>query len=188
MRWSLRQTAAFGAIVILLTASSACAKDPRYSPTTLSPAPSRNNSSGVSSPTSTSAMSDRSQIRSLYNEFAVKSWSAETLPKERRRAYLAKWMIDPALSRFVNGMERLRRRGQRDVGIISPHVFAISIHGNSAQVQDCSDDSGLRTVNSAGKTIDRGKRNTWYVTSLRRTANGWRVYDARRKEQSCVRE
>lgn len=183
MRGRLIQTLAATVVAVLLGATLSCAKDPRYSPRTVSPLPSPHRHS---SPSTTVGTSDEEQVRSIYLEFAVKNWAAERLPPEDRRVYLARWMTEPALSRFVVGMERLRRQGRLDVGTSVPHVFAVSIRRSTALVDDCSDNSNLRTIDKAGRVVDRGKRNTWYITTLKRTAAGWRVSDTRRKEQSCV--
>lgn len=131
-------------------------------------------------------MSDEEQVRAIYHEFAVKNWAAERLPADQRRAYLAAWMTEPALSRFVAGMSRLRKQGRLDVGTSVPHVFSVSTWKNTALVNDCADNSNLRTIDRAGKVVDRGRRSTWYLTTLKRTKDGWRVSDTRRKEQSCA--
>lgn len=185
MRGSLRQTAAVASIGALVAASSACSNDPRSVPATVSPLPST--SSPSSTPSGTAGMADEGQIRTLYEDFTVRNWHAESLPARQRRKYLAQWMIDPALSRYTTGMNRLRKQGEIDRGTPIPHVLRIKVDGKTAQLSDCSDQSHIRTVTRKGKVVDRGHQNTLLVVSLKLTPKGWRVSDTdiKSKDRPC---
>lgn len=184
MRGRHKQTAAIVAIAVLLAATTGCGEDSGYHPTTVSPVPSGAGDS--SSPSGTDGMSDEDQIRTLYNEFAVENWTAEKLPASQRRSYLERWMIDPALSRYLDGMAQLRKRGRIDKGKPVPHVKRIKINGKTAILVDCSDQSGIETVTSSGKVVDRGERYTALTVTMRRTASGWRVSDTDIGDKRCA--
>lgn len=131
-------------------------------------------------------MSDREQIRAIYSEFQRKSLAASRLSKSRRRQYLGRWLIEPALTEWVSGMEQLRKTGEYDTGAGKPHIFAIIIGGSKAELDDCTDETSIRTIDRSGKVVSRGKRHTWNVTRFRRTTAGWRIYQQGYKDESCV--
>lgn len=188
MRGILRHTAAATCIAAVLGASAACTEDPRNSPATLSPLRSTKPASPSATATATSTIgtSDREQIRAIYSEFELKSLAASRLSKSPRRRYLGRWLIEPGLSQWVNGMEQLRKAGQYDTGAGKPHIFAIIIRGDKAELDDCTDESSIRTVDGSGRVISKGQRHKWNVTGLKRTAHGWRIYQQSYKDESCV--
>lgn len=170
--------------MVLLAATSACRNDPHLSPTTVSPLPSAVSASPTTS--GTYGLSDADQVRAIYKEFAVENWAAERLPQSKRRSYLARWMIDPALARYVEGMALLRKRGRIDKGRPVSHLMGVRVSRNTAVLNDCSDQSKVTTVTSKGKVVDRGARHTWLVVTMKRTATGWRVSDTNIRDKSCA--
>lgn len=178
--------AAVGSIAVLVVTSSACTEDPHNSPATLTPLPSTSTAPRATTVTSTTGSSDREQIRAVYAEFERKSLAASRLPKSHRRRYLERWLIEPALTQWVSGMEQLGKTGQYDTGAGKPHIFAIIIHGNRAELDDCTDEGSIRTVDRTGRVVRRGQRHVWNVTRLRRTSVGWRIYQQGYKDESCV--
>lgn len=169
---------------VVLAATTACGNDRHSSPTTVSPLPPAVSASPTSS--GTYGLSDGDQVRVIYREFTIENWAAEKLPPAKRRAYLARWMIDPALSRYVEGMAQLRDEGRIDKGKPVSHLMGIRINQNTAVLNDCSDQSTVTTVTSKGKIVDRGDRYTWLIITMKRTSSGWRVSDTNVRDTSCA--
>lgn len=188
MRGSLRQTAVTIGIIASLGAMSACAKDGRYSPTTLSPVPSASKSSPTPTTPDTAGLSDREQVRTIYLDFAVNFPRAERMEPSKRRRFLSQWMAEPLLSEFLKGMDKQIRAGNHAHGRRYPDIFSIRIAGRDARVDDCVDESKVYIRSDKnGKVVRRGKPNLWQVADLSKTSHGWRIVGIDAKEKPCVR-
>lgn len=185
MRGLPAQTLAVASIFVLAACITACREDPRYSPTTVSPLATASGLPSSPDSTGTTGMSDRGQIRAVYLAYATRYQDGERMPLTRRRKFLAQWMSEPALSDYVNGMERQAASGERSHGRDQPHIMSIVVKGPKGTVDDCLDETNVSIVNKAGKVIRRGKKNIWTVTNLKRTPAGWRVTQVDTRDKSC---
>lgn len=147
-------------------------------PATASPSP---------SPTTTKGLYDKQQVKYVYKKVVAAYGKAERMPAGKRREFLSQWMVDPALSQFVDGMAREDRKHHRTFGKSMPHIFNVTIDGKQAHVDDCSDDSALTLKNTkTGKVIQQGQPHIWLVAELQLSDGGWRVARTNVKDKLCV--
>lgn len=130
-------------------------------------------------------MSDKEQVRTIYLAYATHYQEGERMPLSERRKFLAQWMSEPALSEYVNGMERQVASGERSHGRDRPHVMSIVVAGAKATVDDCLDETKVSITNRTGKVVRQGKKNIWTVTDLKRTSTGWRVTEVDTRDKRC---
>ncbi|MGH3095365.1 MAG: hypothetical protein ACRDMV_05120 [Streptosporangiales bacterium] len=138
-------------------------------------------------PTGTAGMSNRKQVKFVYLRVAAAYRKAKQMPAEDRRSYLARWMVDPALGIFVDAMAREDRRQERITASRVPHVFNVTVDGDVAHVDDCSDDSqSLRKDTDTGEVVGGGSEHLWYAADLKETSDGWRVYRTSIRSEPCA--
>lgn len=143
--------------------------------------------SSPANPSGTAEMSNRKQVRFVYLRVAAAYRKAKQKPAEDRRPYLAQWMVDPALSVFVDAMAREDRRHEHITASRVPHVFNVSVDGDVAHVDDCSDDSkSLRKDTDTGEVVGGGSEHLWYAADLKETSDGWRVYRTSVRDEPCA--
>jgi hypothetical protein len=199
MRGSLRHRRTSSALVsaglavLVALVFSACSNDdPKYRPGTLPPLSPSDSTSGAPSPapsaSGTQGMSDRQQVRTMYLDFIGHYPAVQKQPEGRRQQFLSTWMVDPALSAMKHSIDRQLANHERVDGLAVPHIMSIRVTGTSAVVNDCADQSRVRTVDTrTGRTIDDSTSpTTWLVTWMKKTAAGWRVSRLGYRDKSCV--
>lgn len=133
-------------------------------------------------------MSNEQQVRVVYADYAVHWADAYRLPADERRRFLSQWTTDPLLTGILEGVVEDEEKNHRIEGRPVPHVFAVEVYDEVAQIDDCSDDSKAVIRNTrTGKIVDDGTpRRNWYVATLQKTASGWRIAGTEIKKKSCV--
>lgn len=187
MRGTMAQTLAAVGIALLLAATSACADDPRYSPTTVRPVHSVDSSSTTPTPTATNGLPEDEQVKVVYTSY-VQRWShAQDLPPKKRRTYLAQWLADPLLSAALQVIASQRSKHHRLQGTGVPHVQSLKIHGSRATLYDCSDASGFAIRDTrTGKRVSKQYSHIAYAVQARKTEMGWRIIGNEMKGSSCT--
>lgn len=162
---------------------------PPITATPSTPAPVGTLPSPSSTPTGTAGMSDARQVRSVYLRVAATYKKASQMPAADREPYLSQWMIDPALGIFVDAMAQADKRHERRTGKRVPHLFNVSVDGDTAHVDDCSDDrEALRKDTDTGEVVAGGQEHLWYTADLKRTSEGWRIYRTSVRSEPCASE
>lgn len=183
--------------VALLAVSglAGCSSDPDEQPAVLppitatptTPAPVGTVPPPSPTPTGTAGKSEAEQVRSVYLRVAAAYKKAKQMPAAEREPYLSQWMVDPALGIFVDAMAQEDRRHEQGTSSRVPHVFNVAVDGDTAHVDDCSDDSeALRKDTDTGEVVGGGAEHLWYAADLKQTSEGWRVYRTSVRSEPCA--
>lgn len=167
----------------LALALAGCAGDPK--PPSL---PSLTPTTATPDASNTAALSDREQVKAVYTDFILHYPDAQDLKKSERREFLAKWLVDPLLTTYVDAANEQVRKHQRVEGTARPRIFSITLERTTATVDNCNDESQLYVKDTrTGKIVVRGKKKPlWFTAKLKRTDHGWRIYYTNVKDESCV--
>lgn len=137
------------------------------------------------SPTGTEGMTDKEQIRAVYLDYNAHFQEAETMGRKERRRFLSQWLVNPALTDHVEGIGQQVRKGQRGHGHGIAHVIGIVVHGRTARLDDCLDESHIVIKDASGKVVKRGHKDVWLTSRATRTSRGWRLARFYTPEKSC---
>ncbi|HEX6444989.1 MAG TPA: hypothetical protein VF053_07885 [Streptosporangiales bacterium] len=192
------------AVVLLMLLCVGCGRpDPGSRPGTLpplttaaTPEPSARASSAPASsasatptPAPTSTGADLRAVTSLYLDWSAHYLKAQQMAAGLRRAYLRRWLVDPALSQYVDLLATSDEQYVRVRGPRVSHVIAASVTGTTAHVEDCTDVHRQVLVDTrTGRAV--GKRLSWVWTkaALTRTGRGWRIAEVKSSLKSCVKK
>ncbi|MBO0826741.1 MAG: hypothetical protein J2P24_03080 [Streptosporangiales bacterium] len=180
-----------GAVAALLTVGlAACSHDDpgsRYG--SVSPLPPHSATpTPTPTPTGTQGMSDQAQVKALYLDFIVHYTKAQDMPKSKRRTYLSRWLIEPGLTRYEQGIQEQLDKHERFEGAFESRVFSVKVSGSSATIDDCAGQSRtLLRSTKTGKVIIHGpKRRAWITAKMKHTEAGWRIYYTNSPSRSCA--
>lgn len=139
--------------------------------------------SGTPSPTD----ADRRAATTLYLDWSAHYPAAQDMATGVRRAYLARWLVDPALSQYV---ELMRTGDEQYVRVRGPrisHVLAVTVSGSEAHLDDCTDvHRQVARDTRTGRAV--GNRLRWVLTkaTLKRTPDGWRINQVKGSVTPCA--
>lgn len=164
--------------------------DPGSRPGTLPPltgtaTPSASGISASPSPTPTDA--DRPVVTKLYLDWSAHYLKAQDLAAGLRRAYLARWLVDPALSQYVDLMATGDEQYARVRGPRVSHVFAVAVTGTDARLDDCTDvHRQVVRDTRTGRAVGKRLRWVWTKATLARTGKGWRITEVKSSLKPCA--
>lgn len=185
MRGTRRFSRVGMASVLLAVSTASCSDDAGRKPATLPPV---TPSSISPTPATTEGLSDKEQVRAVYVAYVAGYPKGERMSPRERREYLAQWLIEPVLTRYVDGMERQAKEGQVSEGKRVVRIFSIKVAGKTAHVDDCADESGVSLKDAkTGDIVKKGKPNVWAVATLKKTSAGWRISNTDANEESCAK-
>lgn len=179
-------------LIALLGLLAACTSVPEDKPGTLPPLSPNATTATSRSPSASDADLDVKTARGFYTSylrFLSHEWTVQSMPAAARKNELNRWMVDPQLSRSLTATEAARRRNYRTVGPYLPHILSLTVRGSQATINDCIDNSKVRTEDSrTGRVIagSVGHGHFWAVTILAMTTSGWRVRDTYKKAKRCA--
>lgn len=180
------------ALVVVAAASlGACGEDPQppsLPPLTETPTPSSASPSGRPSGTSTQGLSDKQQVEILYLDFLANYRKAQDRPKKARRAYLSRWMIDPALTQITGSINGQEQAHQRSAGKYESNIISIRLKGSDATVDDCVDQSGfvIKDTKTGEVVSDDSSDYFWAVATMKKTKKGWRIDQTGSEKEACT--
>lgn len=139
--------------------------------------PKSTRSSTSASPPRSPAPSAADQVLKQYRAFWASLVPTADAAKERRRALLAPYATDPALSRILRGMlaQELSGRGVYGEVILYPEPPRVS--GRTAEIADCQNASmSGQKDRRTGERLTRGVKNNPVTVTMTRGGDGiWRV-------------
>lgn len=171
---------------VLLAVAAACAPPPGEQPVTLHPltpssaaAPS---TSPSPEPSPTPSPDEEAAVEALYVDWQEHLGQSQDMSRSTRRTFFGKWLVDPALTTYTEGVQRHKDQHMRYEGERIPHILAIDVadDGRAATVRDCNDVRGLRLVDSrTGKRLPGTPTWLEHVAELKQTPEGWRIYQVK---------
>lgn len=180
-------------MVVLLVLCAGCGRtDPGSRPGTLPPLTGTPASSAAAtvlptaSVTPTPADTDGSAVTRLYLDWSGHYLKAQDMAPGLRRTYLARWLVDPALSQYVDLMRTSDQQYARVRGPRISHVLAVTVSGSQAHLDDCTD-VHRQVVRDTRTARAVGKRLGWVLTkaTLKRTGDGWRIDEVKSLLEPC---
>lgn len=146
---------------------------------------------GTAKGTGTAAPTDGGEkaVTTLYLDWSTHYLKAQDMAVGLRRAYLAQWLIDPALTQYVDLMatsdeQHIRVRGPR-----VSHIVAVSHTGSTAHVDDCTDvHRQVVRDTRTGRAVGKRLHWAWTVATLTRSGKGWRIEQVKSSLQPCAKK
>jgi hypothetical protein len=145
--------------------------------------------SSTETATPTPTDSEDKAVTSLYLDWSAHYLKAQDMAAGLRRAYLARWLADPALSQYVNLMATSDEQYVRVRGPRVSHVVAATVTGTTAHVDDCTDvhRQVLRDTRT-GRAVGKQLQWVWTRATLTRTSKGWRINEVKSSLTSCAKK
>ncbi|NRQ32092.1 hypothetical protein HII36_09610 [Nonomuraea sp. NN258] len=140
----------------------------------------------VSSPRTT-----HERVQQTYIEYWKVLAQAGKEDPDQARALLKAYVMGAYLDHLVDGVRKMRDKGQEPAGQVSPHVKEVWIAGGDAKVVDCQGVSGAHLVTTrSGQVVSSAKSGKAFANieaTLQRGKDGrWRLASLHIKDESCT--
>lgn len=146
-------------------------------------------SSATPTASDTDADAGAKAVTRLYLDWSAHYLKAQDMAAGLRRAYLARWLVDPALTQYVDLMATSDEQYVRVRGPRVSHIVAITVTGSDAHVDDCTDvHRQIVRDTRTGRAVGRRLHWAWTTATLKRTNKGWRIDRVDSSLKPCVKK
>jgi len=127
------------------------------------------------------------ELARVYQGYRDAIPRAEEVTGKERSAVLKQWITEPLLTTVLDNMAAAQAGGRRTYGSVTFKSLDTEVHGRSAKMRICQDESGAGMMElKTGKRLAHGLPNTPYVLTFEQDSTGtWRMSDAASPQGEC---